>query len=238
MAHLMSLRHSKTLLRMFAFFLALTLFLVPTEATEQAKNVYHCSHTDEKVIALTFDDGPHPRYTREILALLDKYGIRATFFMIGENISNYPETAKMVFDAGHEIGNHTDTHPCIRHIKSSSIAEEMRTAERKIVDLTGEKPKLFRPPEGLCSHEICQIAEQMDYSVILWTVDTRDWAGTPTKVITDGVMKRVRGGDILLFHDYVSRRGHTLDALRKLIPALQAEGYTFLTVSELLAFEK
>ena len=97
---------------------------------------------------------------------------------------------------------------------------------------------LFRPPEGLCSHDICEVAEKMDYSVILWTVDTRDWAGTPTTSIVNGVLKRVRGGDILLFHDYVSRRGHTLDALRKLIPALMAEGYTFMTVSELLALEK
>ena len=158
--------------------------------------------------------------------------------MIGENISNYPETAKMVFDAGHEIGNHTDTHPCIRHIDSYGIRKEMQTAEKKIVELTGEKPILFRPPEGLCSHEICEIAKKLDYSVILWTVDTRDWAGTPSDVIKDGVMKRVRGGDILLFHDYVSRRGHTLEALRKIIPALQSEGYTFLTVSELLTLEK
>ncbi|MBR2951371.1 MAG: polysaccharide deacetylase family protein [Clostridia bacterium] len=237
MERLMNSRRSK-LLRILSFLLALTLFSFPICALESVKNVYHCSHTDEKVIALTFDDGPHPRYTKEILELLDMHGIRATFFMIGENISNYPESAKMVFEAGHEIGNHTDTHPCIRHVSSHGIAEEMRTAEKKIIELTGEKPRLFRPPEGLCSHEICQIAEEMDYSVILWTVDTRDWAGTPTDVITKGVMKRVRGGDILLFHDYVSRRGHTLDALRKIIPALQKEGYTFLTVSELLALEK
>ncbi len=238
MERLTSLRHSRFLLRFLSCLLSLAVLALPIGAAEQAKNVYHCSHTDEKVLALTFDDGPHPRYTKEILALLDEYGIRATFFMIGENIANYPETARMVFEAGHEIGNHTDTHPCIRRIDHNGLAKEMQDAEKKIVELTGSKPNLFRPPEGLCSHDICEIAQKMDYSVILWTVDTRDWAGTPSEVIKDGVLKRVRGGDILLFHDYVSRRGHTLEALRKLIPALQSQGYEFLTVSELLAHEK
>ena len=236
MVRLTSLR--RNLARLAALLLASVLTFLPIHSLAHAKNVYHCSRTDEKVVALTFDDGPHPRYTREILQLLERYGIRATFFMIGENISNYPDTAKMVVAAGHEVGNHTDTHPSIRRADNAAVRREMEIAEKKISDLTGERPSLFRPPEGLCSHEICQIAEEMDYSVILWTVDTRDWAGTPTDVITKGVMKRVRGGDILLFHDYVSRRGHTLDALRKIIPALQKEGYTFLTVSELLALEK
>ena len=238
MERLTNLQQSKIFLRIASFVLALVTHTFSVHAVEQAKNVYHCSHTDEKVVALTFDDGPHPRYTKEILQILDEYGIRATFFMIGENISYYPETAKMVVDAGHEIGNHTDTHPCIRNIGSHSIIEEMRIAEQKIIELTGEKPILFRPPEGLCSRSICEVAETMDYSVILWTVDTRDWAGTRADVITRGVMKRVRGGDILLFHDYVSHKSQTVEALRQVIPALKAQGYTFTTVSELLALEK
>ena len=231
-------REHSAIYRAISLFLALILLSTPILALEQVKNVYHCSHTKEKVVALTFDDGPHPRYTKEILKLLDEYQLHATFFMIGENISNYPESARMVFEAGHEIGNHTDTHPSVRNIDAQTMEAEMRAAEKKILALTGEKPRLFRPPEGLCSHSICELAEKMDYSVILWTVDTRDWAGTPKDVMTNGVLKRVRGGDILLFHDYVSRRGHTLEALRKIIPAVLEAGYTFMTVSELLALEK
>ena len=238
MERLMNLRRSSFICRFLILFLIFSIFTVSVSATQKAQNVYHSSHTDEKVLALTFDDGPHPRYTKEILKLLDEYGIRATFFMIGENISNYPETAKMVFEAGHEIGNHTDTHPSVRSIGREEISKEMQEAENKISRITGRKTKLFRPPEGLCSHEICEEAEKLDYSVILWTVDTRDWAGTPSEVIKEGVMKRIRGGDILLFHDYVSKRSHTIEALRKIIPALQAEGYEFLTVSEILALEK
>lgn len=233
MVRLTSLR--RNLARLAALLLASALTFLPMHSLARAKNVYHCSRTDEKVVALTFDDGPHPRYTRAILQLLERYGIRATFFMIGENISYYPDTAKMVVAAGHEVGNHTDTHPSIRHADNAAVRREMEIAEKKISDLTGERPTLFRPPEGLCSSRVSTLASEMDYSVILWTVDTRDWASTPATIIARNVMQNVQGGDILLFHDYVSGKCTTLDALEIVIPALKAEGYSFLTVSELIA---
>ena len=201
----------------------------------RAGAVYHCISTDRKVVALTFDDGPHPRRTPRILELLARHGVRATFFMIGKNIDYYRKAAELVAAEGHEIGNHTDTHPHMSRTSDAEIEKELLYAEQKIESLTGEKPRVFRPPEGNCPARLAPIAATRGYSVILWTVDSRDWAGTSASEIVENVMHNVRGGSILLFHDYTAGKNGTLEALDILIPRLLSDGYGFLTVSELLA---
>ena len=226
--------------RFFAVILASLLAMSASVCAraEMPSNVYFSCHTDRKLIALTFDDGPHPRYTPAILDVLDKYGIRATFFMVGENISLYSEVAKEVVARGHEIGNHTESHPPVRKRSDMELKEEILTAEKKIETLTGKKPTVFRPPEGLCPERIGRIAGGLGYTVILWTVDTRDWAATPSKQIVQNVTAKVKNGDILLFHDYVSYENTTIRAIEEIIPRLLKEGYTFVTVPELLEEEE
>ena len=174
------------------------------------------------MIALSFDDGPSAKYTREILDILAEYHIHATFFMIGSNAEQNPALVTAVAEAGHEIGNHTYSHD--------------KPYEQAIVDSSGSTPTLFRPPEGVNTPVITCAAEQMGYQVVLWSVDTRDWdKNTTLENVVDNVMANTCSGSIILFHDSVSRKQSiTPQALRTIIPVLLEEGYRFVTISELL----
>ena len=189
---------------------------------------------DDMKIALTFDDGPHPRNTPKILDILAEYGIKATFFEVGENIELYPEVSRRVVAEGHEIGNHTYTHPHLLKTDYCSLLDEIARCEKVITETTGVTPLFFRPPEGVVDENVRKVAEDEGYSIIVWTVDTRDWAGTPTDKIVDTVLREISPGDIILMHDYTSKKCNTIPALRRIIPALRDMGYEFVTVGELL----
>ena len=189
---------------------------------------------DDMKIALTFDDGPHPKNTPKILDILAEYGIKATFFEVGENIELYPEVSRRVVAEGHEIGNHTFTHPHLAKTDYRSLLDEVARCEKVITETTGVKPSFFRPPEGVVDANVRKIAEDEGYSIIVWTVDTRDWAGTSTDNIVKNVLNNVNSGDIILMHDYTSKKCNTIPALRRMIPALRDMGYEFVTVGELL----
>lgn len=215
-----------------------TLFLIgggPRKYTP-IENVYHRVSTEEKVIALTFDDGPHPLYTEKILNLLEKYGAKATFFVVGENLQLYQKTIKRAVEGGHEIGNHTYTHPHLSSLSEEELLEEIKKNERLIEELTQKPTMLFRPPEGYCGRAVRAIVKERGYRAILWDVDTRDWAGTSASDIIKTVKSTVYPGSILLFHDYGGKQNATLSALAVLLPWLKAEGYRFVTVSELLDY--
>lgn len=189
---------------------------------------------DTKKIAITFDDGPHKEYTPKILDILKKHDVRGTFFIIGTNADQYPEIVKRTVSEGHEIGSHTYYHRHISAMDENELKEDLEKNEQSLLALTGEKPTLFRPPEGVCNDKVKNTAKEMGYSIIMWTVDTSDWQGIDSARIVGTVKKKVNPGAIILFHDYVSGRSGTPEALEKLIPFLKSEGYTFVTVSELL----
>ena len=186
-------------------------------------------------IALTFDDGPHPRYTREILDILDDYGITATFFVVGENVEYYPESFAMLLNSGHEIGNHTYSHPRFNNNQPGGIQEEIGKCHALLKDKFGYEATLFRPPEGRLNESVKTASTEWDYKIILWNVDTLDWKHTPPQQIADHVVSGVRSGDIILMHDYISYNSPTPAALRIIIPRLLAHGFQFVTVSELIA---
>ena len=190
-----------------------------------------------KYLALTFDDGPHKDQTARILAVLQKYGVKATFFPIGENVKAHPELVKMAALQGHEIGNHTYSHPKLSSLADLALARELEQAADALQAITGGTPHLFRPPEGVISKQILSLAAQMEYQPVLWSVDTRDWAHTPTAQIVRHVLSTVQDGDIILFHDYVVGSSPTPNALRQLLPALLARGFQPVTITELLESE-
>lgn len=196
--------------------------------------VYHNHENDANMIALTFDDGPHPKYTMEILEILEEYDIPATFFFVGENVSYYQETAREVAKRGHEIGNHTYSHPCVNKQSQAAFREELTRCEEIIQRVVGVHPKLFRPPQGSWNTRVYEIARERDYSVILWDLDTLDWAHTPSENISNYILENVKSGNIILMHDYHSGGCTTTDALRMFIPNLIEQGYRFVTVSELI----
>ncbi len=197
--------------------------------------VYRCVATEDKKIALTFDDGPHYKYTERILDILESHGVKATFFVIGVNAERYPEKVKRIVSDGHEIGNHTYSHPHLKNISGEELQAEIKKASDVIGGITDKRPTLFRPPEGFCGEKVANMAKKCGCSVILWSHDTRDWAHTPSDEISKKILDGVKGGDIILFHDFITPDTPTPDALEEVIPKLIERGYEFLTVSELIS---
>jgi len=215
------LKSALSILIIFAFFL-------PCNGKSTAKS------SQEKRIALTFDDGPHKKYTEEILDVLEKYQIKATFFVVGVCAEKYPEIVAREIASGHEIGNHTYSHAHLRNIKPSDLTGEIEKAEQLILSSVNYKTTLFRPPEGVCNDTVRAVAKDMNYSLVLWSVDTRDWVPASCDDIVNAVIGNVDGDEIILMHDYVVGKSNTPAALEIIIPKLLDEGYTFVTVSELL----
>ncbi|MBR2615463.1 MAG: polysaccharide deacetylase family protein [Clostridia bacterium] len=225
--------------RAAAALLALTAgFLISVGPHGRAKaEIYRKSETEEKMIALTFDDGPSKQNTREILSILEEYGIRATFFVIGENAAKDPERVKSIFEAGHELGNHTYTHAYISKISKEALEEEILKTEEVLLSVTGEKPRVFRPPGGYYDDASLSVLEKMGYKNVLWSLDTRDWSLPKTEKIVSKVEDDAGCGDIILFHDLEDKRLPTPQVLKRIIPYLLENGYEFVTVSELLSEE-
>ena len=188
-------------------------------------------------IALTFDDGPHPSLTEPILDLLADFGAKATFFVIGRNAEAYPEIVAREIAEGHEIGNHTETHPDLSRLDLSSAEREIVASGNAIFSESGYRTRLLRPPCGEATDDVIRLAERLGHTVVLWSVDTRDWAHTGTAQIVRTVREGLTDGGVILFHDFISGESHTLAALGELLPALAAEGYEFVTVSELFGLE-
>ena len=214
---------------------ALTEPATETEAaTEGEEMIYHSRHNDRMEIALSFDDGPHPRLTPVILKILEEYGIKATFFMVGENVGYYPAAARAVVEAGHEIGNHTFSHRKFGRLEEEELRREILFCEEAIASVSDSPVRFIRPPEGQMSDTMRRVIGASDYRVILWDVDTRDWAHTPPAEITRHILDTVQAGDIILMHDFIGYDSPTPEALRAVIPALLERGFHFVTVGELV----
>ena len=196
--------------------------------------VYHSRKNDRMEIALSFDDGPHPRLTPMILEILREYGIRATFFMVGENVGYYPAAARAVASEGHEIANHTFSHRKFDRMSEAEMRQEISACEEAIASVSESPAHFVRPPEGQMSEEMRRVVGTLDYRIILWDVDTRDWAHTPPREICKHILDTVQAGDIILMHDFIGYNSPTPDALRLVIPALLERGYRFVTVGELV----
>ena len=220
--------------RTVTFLIVLAIFSPIFASAAQSRTIFHSEDCEEKTIALTFDDGPHPRYTKQILDILEKYGVKATFFFVGQNIEYYPEAARAVVDAGHEIGNHTYTHNRVKAMSQDEVFAEMSRCDDMIYRLGECQTVLFRPPEGAFGEAVEKSAEMLGYSVILWSIDTRDWDHSTPAEIFQNVTQNIDSGDIILMHDYVGYNSPTPQALELIIPELQSRGYKFVTVSELI----
>ncbi|GGG16273.1 polysaccharide deacetylase family protein [Paenibacillus aceti] len=193
--------------------------------------------TQDKFIALTFDDGPDAKLTPQILELLEKYDAKATFFVVGERVKRYPELVKKELAAGHEVGNHSFRHPPFDQLSHSSIKDELEQTQQVIFQTTGHKAVLFRPPGGVYNDNIIQLTKQNNLQLILWSwhQDTKDWAAPGVNKIVRKVLDNAHNGDIVLMHDFVYHSSQTPEALKIILPELKKRGFSFVTVSELLS---
>lgn len=225
----------KILALLVCFFLVFSIVSFGAHANEI--RVFRKSIKSTKKIALTFDDGPHPRLTPKILEILDEYGIKATFFVIGKNALDYPDTMRLLAESGCEIGNHTFSHSDLWGKSESNMREEILDCSRILSENYGIDTKLLRPPRGRFDEGVAAMSEELDYDIILWNIDTEDWAHTSAQNIAKKVLGGVTGGDIILMHDFIGREGHTCEALRLIIPELLERGFEFVTVGELIRDE-
>lgn len=216
----------KALLAVLILVSVLTPQVIADEPTRCNPNV------TDKLVALTFDDGPHVSYTERILDILEKYNVKATFFIIGENAVQHPETIKLIYDKGHELGNHTYTHVSINKISKEKLIDEIEKTSQVIEEICTFRPRVFRPPFGAYSDQSIATVTSLGYRSVLWSKDSRDWQLPPVEQILRAM--EVSSGDILLFHDYNQANSPTPDALEMLIPKLLDKGYKFVTVTELL----
>ncbi len=200
-------------------------------------SVYSWHRNSDNKIALTFDDGPSSKYTEKILSILDEYNIKATFFVVGANAKEYPDIIKKEIACGHELANHTYSHANLRSLKFDIAKEELCKTERTIAEICNYRTRLIRPPGGKYSDGIKTLAESLDYKLVLWSIDTRDWAHSSVESICKNVLNNVVSGDIILFHDYIPHESPTPEALRIIIPTLIERGFSFVTVSELIGSE-
>lgn len=206
---------------------------VEAEETQSTKQIQQTSDSPKKRIALTFDDGPSKRYTAKILDILKAQNVKATFFVVGENVQKYPELLSREIAEGHEIGNHTYSHCHLQRIDAGTLSGELDKAGKILMQVGGYKARLFRPPEGVVNNAVKTAAEGSGYSLVLWTIDTRDWAhNTPERIIST-ITKNASDGDIILFHDFVVGESPTPEVLEVIIPKLREMGFEFVTVSEL-----
>ena len=182
-----------------------------------------------KAIALTIDDGPNPVYTPQVLQLLAKYQLTATFSMIGTEVGAYPGVVRDVAAAGHVIANHTWTHIDLSHLKAAAVADQMNRTTDAIHTVTGKAPTLFRAPYGAWSSTVLQECATTGMAPLDWSVDPRDWARPGVSSIVRNIMRNTRTGSIILEHDGGGNRSETVAALKIVLPRLLAAGYQFRT---------
>jgi peptidoglycan-N-acetylglucosamine deacetylase len=180
-----------------------------------------------KVIALTIDDGPSPVYTPQVLQVLAKYGVTASFSMIGENVSYYPSVAREVADAGHTIVNHTWNHVNLTAMKTTQLRGEIGQTTDAIHAATGRQPSMFRAPYGAWSKTLLEYCATENLMPLDWSVDPADWERPGVGKIVNTIMRTTRTGSIILEHDGGGNRAQTVAALKIVIPRLLGEGYRF-----------
>ena len=191
-------------------------------------------------LALTFDDGPNDPHTLHLLEVLAKHEVKATFFMIGRFVRERPEMARAVAQAGHVIGNHTDTHPNLFFASGAGLARELDDCEKALTDAVGEHSRLFRPPFGLRRPGTLRTVAGRGLTTVMWSVTSFDWKLPTAEAIERRVARRLRGGDVILLHDGGHRRmgvdrAPTVAATELLIERYKGEGYSFVTVPEMMA---
>lgn len=181
-----------------------------------------------KKIALTFDDGPHPYYTQQLLKGLKERNVKATFFITGQNVKAYPEIVKEIYAEGHLIGNHTYSHIQLTSKNEESFKQEIVRTNEAIKEVTGQDTIYVRPPYGSWNKEF---EKELNMFPVLWTVDPLDWCSSDASRIVRSVCSKAKENDIILMHDQYKT---TVTAALKIVDELTQKGYEFVTVDELL----
>src|SRR5881396_1423399 len=205
---------------------------VSRNAPAESSITFSSVHVDGPYIAITFDDGPSATLTPKLLDILAAHHIKATFFVIGENVAEHPEIVARAAREGHEIGNHSWSHPNFGKMSDDNVRSQLRRTDDAIRSATGKRPTLMRPPYGsITAREKHWIHDEFGYDIILWDVDPYDWKRPGPGVVRARILKETRPGSIVLSHDI---HPGTIEAMPSTFDELEAKGFKFVTVSELI----
>lgn len=204
--------------------------VVGVSASDRQLPIY-CVQRDDKTVALSFDAAWGNEDTQELIDILNKYNIHATFFVVGQWVDKYPESVKALSDAGNEVMSHSDDHAHFAQLSADEIKSNIAASNEKIKNITGTEPTLFRCPYGEYNDTVISTVNSMGMSAIQWDVDSLDWKGISASDISDRVLKNVKSGSIVLFHNAAE---NTPEALPGIIEGLIADGYKIVPVSQIL----
>jgi peptidoglycan/xylan/chitin deacetylase (PgdA/CDA1 family) len=213
--------------------ISIFLFAIQSAFASTGEPIRHVK-TTEKVVALTYDDGPDEPYTQQILDVLNKNGVKATFFVLGGNAKAYPNLIKEIMDQGHELGNHTMSHDKMKDKSVDKIANDIKSVDTILQSQGYTKDIPFRAPFGITSDNLKTALQRLNKEHVLFMFLPQDWTKISAQEIHDNVMKEARPGLIITLHDGGKRRDNTVKATEMLITTLKGQGYRFVTVSELL----
>ena len=185
-------------------------------------------------IALTFDDGPNPYYTPQVLAILQQFGIKATFFCVGRQVARYPDLVKQEYTDGNLIGNHSWSHPNLALLSGSEIVSQINLTSDTIQQAIGVRPTFFRPPYGVFNEKVLTQANLLSLTTIIWNDEARDWTMPGTDVIVSRILNLANDGAIILLHDGGGDRSQTIAALPTIITTLRSRGFQFVTLQQML----
>lgn len=211
--------------------LAFILLLKTTPAIPSLSHV----PTTQKWVALTFDDGPAPATTPQVLSLLKKYHAHATFFVLGSEVKQFPRLTKSIVQQGSVVANHGWQHLNLHKVGAATMWHDAFKTQEYLKSIKIPQVNLYRPPYGMMSQRLNATFQSHHYQIVLWSVDTRDWSLPGSNFIINRVNQQVKPGAIILMHDGGGSRHQTLSALATLLPTLQKEGYRFVTVPQLLS---
>ncbi len=215
------------MIKAFILIAAALVLYVPLFAGYKARAVAADSMADDRKIAITFDDGPHPYYTEQLLDGLKERGVRATFFVMGKHVEENPELVERMYNEGHLIGNHTYSHIQLNKSNGDTFKEELVKTSELIEELTGQEVQYVRPPYGSWDKKF---EKELNMFPVLWTIDPLDWCSDNVAVIVQKVTSRAKENSIILLHDEYKT---TVTAALQIIDELQKEGYEFVTVDEI-----
>lgn len=204
--------------------------MVASSVGERLVPIYKVER-EEKWISISFDATWGVDHTDRLLDILDRHGVKTTFFLAGYWVEKYPDYVKKIAERGHELGNHSYEHPHLNTLSKEAIRADLSRNHELLVELTGERPILFRPPFGEYSNKVIEVASELGYFTIQWSIDSLDWKDVSADFMVNRVMENAGPGEIVLFHNAGK---HTPEAIERLIPMLQSEGYEIVPISQLI----
>lgn len=200
-------------------------------ASEQREIPIYCVESEKKQVALSFDAAWGNEQTETLLDILDKYKVKTTFFLVGDWVQNYPESVKEIAKRGHDVGNHSDTHPYMTQLSTSDMNTQITSCNKKIKALTGSSPTLFRAPYGDYNNDVVRAVKSNNMYCVQWDVDSLDWKDPSPQQIVENVTRKLKDGSIILMHNGAT---NTPEALPMVIEAIQSKGYEIVPISKIL----